>query len=83
MNGQGKTTVRFALRILGYLIGAMAVLQFAIGAAGIVSIIFRTGAMGYMEVLISLCTGIVLSALAAALFRLSRPKTEAEPRSGQ
>lgn len=75
--------MRFALRILGYLIGAMALLQFAIGGAGIVSVIFLTRAMGYMEVLISLCTGIVLSALATALLRLSRPKAEAETRSVQ
>ena len=75
--------MRFALRILGYLIGAMGVLQLAIGAVGILSIVFRARVMGYAGVPISLCVGILLSALAAALLRLSRPKAEAEPRSAQ
>jgi hypothetical protein len=68
--------MKAVFRILGYLIGAVCLLQLAVGAVGLLGLIFRMRAMGASEVLLSLCLGIVSGGLAVALFRLSEPKAE-------
>ncbi len=69
------------LRVIGYLVGAVCLLQLAIGIGGLLSLLTGNRLAGPVEVLVALASGIVLGALSVVLVRRSHPGMGTESES--